>query len=129
MAKRIGATQGKVPSEKTIVMKTKKRRKSLPDEEKQSPARETSPLKEQEAAAASEEGSEDSGTINLPVDISKPKKVLKFRNYFPERGRSIRPGSDFSEDDDDDSIELKEREIELVKLKKCKVLRANEWGR
>ena len=114
MSKKIGATQGKAPPE----VKTKKKRKSLPGEEKQnSSAKETSPLKEQEAAAASEEGSEDSGAINLPVEILKPKKVLKFRNYFPERGRSFRPGADFSEDDDDDSIELKEQEIELVKLK------------
>ena len=110
---RIGTTQGKVPSEKT-----RKRRKSLPEEEKRnSPARETSPLKEQGAAAASEEESEDSGTLNLPEKISKPKKVLSFRNHFSESGRSIRPGNEYSEDDDDDSIEIKDREIELVKLK------------
>ena len=112
MHKRTGGSLGKAPTTGT----TKKKRKSLPGEEKQdSPAKERSPLKEQEAAAASDAGSEDSGAINLPVEILKPKKVLKFRNYFPERGRSIRPGADFSEDDDDDSIELKEQEIELVK--------------
>ena len=80
-------------------------------------ARETSPLKEQEAAAASEEESEDSGTLNLPEKFSKPKKVLNFRNHFPESARSIRPGSDYSEDDDDNSIEIKDREIKLVKQK------------
>ena len=122
MHKRTGGSQGKAP---TTESKTKKKRKSLPGEEKQdSSAKETSPLKEQEAAAASDEGSEDSGAINLPVEILKPKKVLNFRNYFPERGRSIRPGSDFSEDDDDDSIELKEGDIEFSQSfpRKCKKL-------
>ena len=118
MAKRIGTTQGKVPIPEKTSVGTRKRTKSLPEEEKQnSPVRVTGPLKEQEATAASEEELEDSGTLNLPETFSKPKKVFNFRNLFPESARSCRPGTDYSEDDDDNSIEIKDREIELVNLK------------
>ena len=92
MSKRIGATQGKVPTSEKTTAGSRKKRKSSPEEEKQdSPVRVTGPLKEQEATAASEEESEDSGTLNLPEKISKLKKILNFRNHLPERDESRCP--------------------------------------
>ena len=46
--------------------------------------------------------------------------ILIYAPHFPESGRSIRPGNDYSEDDDDNSIEIKDQEVELVKLKNAR---------
>ena len=52
---------------------------------------------------------------DLPVKIPIPKKDLKFKNHFPEGILKCRPGTEFSDDDDDESIAIKEGEISLVK--------------
>ena len=117
MSKNKEAKEGRVPIEKTPAESRKKRKSS--EQEKQNsplrgavppPAEKTSPA----SASASQPESEDSGDLELPEKISKPKKVLNFRNHFPASARSCRPRCDYSKDDDEDSKQIKDQELELV---------------
>ena len=48
---------------------------------------------------------------------TKTKKEVNFRNHFPEGDLKCRPGTEFSDDDDEESIAIKEVEMDLVKTK------------
>ena len=52
-----------------------------------------------------------------PINIPIPKKEVNFRNHFPEGDLKCRPGTDFSDDDDEESIAIKEVEILWSKKK------------
>ena len=103
-----GTKLGRAPTEETPVENRKKSRKSRDEEKQGSPLRVEAPPSAEKTSPASQQESEDSGVLDLPQRISKPKKVLNFRNYFPPGARSCRPGCDFSEDDDEDSKLIKD---------------------
>ena len=108
-----GTKQGRVPPEKTPA-ESRKKRKSQDQEKQNSPSIVAVPPPAEKTSPASQQESEDSGDLDLPEKISKPKKVLNFRNHFPASARSCRPRCDYSEDDDEDSKQIKDQEIELV---------------
>ena len=62
-------------------------------------------------------GDAERSPLRVAVKSPIPKKDLKFRNHFPEGILKCRPGTEFSDDDDDESIAIKEVEIALVKEK------------
>ena len=117
MAKAKAAKDGRVPVEKLILAESKRKRKQPEEDKENSPSKVAVPPPVDSASPASQHGSEDSGELELPEKIAKPKKVLNFRNHFPAGARSCRPICNYSEDDDEDSIVIKDREIELVMQK------------
>ena len=116
MSKSGGAKQGRVPIEKTPA-ESRKKRKSSEQEKQNSPSGVAVPPPAEKTSPASQPESEDSGDLDLPEKISKPKKVLNFRNHFPASARSCRPERDYSEDDNEDLKQIEDQEIELVKIK------------
>ena len=117
MSKAKQAKDGRVPAEKLIIAESKRKRKLVEDPKENSPAKEAVPPTVETTSPASQHGAEDSGELELPEKIAKPKKVLNFRNHFPAGARSCRPLCNYSEDDDEDSIAIKDQEIELVMQK------------
>ena len=93
--KRGGA--GKNPQIKTSEVVDKKRKTS--QEAGRSPLRVAAPA----PAAVDSPAPEvlDAGEAVLPEKTSNLKKVLRFRNHFPEGILKCRPGCDYSDDDDD----------------------------
>ena len=83
MSKRSG---GAKTVQKQISENTTKKRKSSSDEKQKSPLRVAVPPPAVVAspASASQSESEDSGDLELPEKTAQPKKVLNFRNHFPE---------------------------------------------
>ena len=91
--KRMSTKGGAKIVPKQISENTTKKRKSSSNEKQKSPLSVAAPPQAVVAspASASQSESEDSGDLELPERTSKPKKVLNFRNHFPESARSCRP--------------------------------------
>ena len=92
-----------------------KKRKSIGGDAERSPLRVAAPVSV--AVASSAPSAVVAVKAELPARSQIPKKDLKFRNHFPEGILKCRPGTEFSDDDDDESIAIKEVEIALVKEK------------
>ena len=113
MSKAKAAKDGRAPVEK-LPAESRRKRKSLYEEKENSPSKVAVPPAVERTNPSSQHESEDSGVLELPEKIAKPRKALNFRNYFPAGARSCRPNCDYSEDDDEDSNLIKDQEIELV---------------
>ena len=109
-----GTKQVRVTPEEIPAESRKKSRKSSEQEKQNSPLAVKAPSPAEKTSPASQQESEDSGALDLPDKSSKPKKVLNFRNHFPPGARSCLPGCDYSEDDDEDSKQIKDQKVELV---------------
>ena len=116
MSKAKQAKDGRVPAEK-LLAESKRKRKHPEEAAENSPSKAAVPPTVETTSPASQQESEDSGELAPPEPISKPRKVLNFCNYFPAGARSCRPICNYSEDDDEDLIVIKDREIELVMQK------------
>ena len=100
---------------KTSEIVVERKRKSTSEEAERSPLRVAAPVSVAVAPSApvAVVALEAVSPINIPI----PKKEVNFRNHFPEGDLKCRPGTEFSDDDDDESIDIKEIDTSLVKEK------------